>query len=677
MLTGIVVLGLGLRLYRLDALGFAGNEDYLVIAVRGVLATGAPEFPSGIVYPRAPPLTYLAAGTAALLGPSELALRLPSVLFSTLSIVLVYLLAARWISVRVALLAALLMAISDWEIQVGRTARMYSMLSATCLLSVWLLDRALVARGRWPGAAAALSTALACWTHQLGLAVGVMYACFPTHFGLDRRQLRLIGSCLLVAVVSAGAYRLVSSRQYDRWDAAVESARGSVWEEAPDVRGDLREEISSRYLGPWRALRSAGGGLFTGLTALALGALGALAFAAWRYPRERLLVAAAALLVGTLYLQQLALAAIVIAVYAALGRQLQPEGYRIRALVLGSVLAAAGLGWLLFALLVPAGPAAAGDPAGAAGALKSALKALLGYPPNFFKLFAERYPAMSALAFCALVVAAARYLSSGRVGRLGLLALLFVAPALALGFHPRSIGRTLERYVFFLDPFFLMLAAFGAVWLGERLWVRMSGRGPLRGLAVSAYVVLLVVATGFANLRAAVACVTAGYGSNGGVRDLEDAGSFYPDLAGPALFVKAKLRPDDVVAAMDVLGSFAYLPRIDYQVSLFGKPDAEGWLGARSLASAGELAAALERHRGRRVWVVLSATHLRKFDGDPRMDAILRLVEERAGEPRYRGRDGLSDVYLIAPRIPLPPNTVGEGRRRPAPARLKLSSLPR
>ncbi len=645
LLAGIVLLGLALRLYRLGALGFAGNEDYLVIAVRGVLATGLPEFPSGVVYPRALPLTYLTAGLASLFGTSEPVVRLPSVLFSTLSIALVYLLARRLFSTPVALLAALLTALSDWEVQVGRTARMYAMLSAVCLLSVWLLDRALVLRQRRSGVAAVISTALACWTHQLGAALAVMLACLPLHFGLDRWRVRLVGSCLLVAAVSFGAHHLVNRSQYERWDVAVESARGSVWEEAPDVRGDLVEEISERYLGPWRTLRVAHGGPFVGLTTLLAGALGALALGAWRYPRERLLAAALAALLVALYFQQLALAAMVIGLYAALGRQLQPEGYRTRSLLLLALAAAAGAGWLLFGLLATA-PEAVG---GGAAALKHALKPLLGYPPNFFKLYFEQYPAMTLLALAALGVAAARYLESGRVGRLGLAALLFVVPAVLLGFHPQAMGRTVERYVFFLDPYFLILVAFGALWAGQRLRERLAGHRSVRVTVVGAYVVLLVAATGFGNLGATVALVTAEYGQNRDFRDRKDpaGGYFHPDLAGPARYVERQHRPSDVVIAMDVLGTYAYLPHADYQLSLFGKPDAEGWLGARSLDGARALGEALDRHRDRRVWIILSATHLRWFDGDPRMAAIRRLIEERAGEPRYRGRDGWSNVYLV------------------------------
>lgn len=254
-LAVILVTGLALRLYRLGALGLAGDEDYLAITARSILVDWIPDLPGGLFYPRALPLSYLTAGVVGLFGASEVVLRLPSVFFSMLSIVGVYLWGRRWISPRVALLAALFMAISHWEIEVGRFARMYGMLSTSCLLSVLFLARAIERRSRWAAVAAAGCGLLAAFTHQIAFALVLMYACFFLYPKLDRWRVRLL-ACL-IAVVALGAFvnRRVEDSQYSKlWEVAE-----SVGQEAPapaDEEGrpdiSMAEVFSNRSLSPDR-----------------------------------------------------------------------------------------------------------------------------------------------------------------------------------------------------------------------------------------------------------------------------------------------------------------------------------------------------------------------------------------------------------------------------------------
>ncbi len=643
--AAVVALGLALRLYRLGALGFAGNEDYLVIAVRGILEAGIPEFPSGVVYPRALPLTYLAAGLAHLFGPGEVVLRLPGVFFSTAAIFGVYLLARRLISTEVALLAALLMAVSDWEVEVARIARMYSMLSAGCLYGVWLLHRSTVEGGRGNRIALAAVSVVTAWVHQIGFALAVMFASFPLHFKPNRRRIALWIVSIGLVVVSAASYWALNKQEYAKWDLVVKAARGSVWEEAPNASEGRLEAFSSRYLVPIQTLRQNRPAVFLALTAMTAAVLLYLALRIWRRPRERLFGATLAIVVATVYAQQLTLASMAFAAYVLVGRVLEPECFRSRALRLVPWLAVAGLGWLTFSLLVSAPEAAT-----ALGRIKAVVKPLVGYPPSFVKVFFEQYPVQAGVAAVAVAVAVARFLGKGRADGLGLTVVLFLAPAIVLGFHPQSIGRTGARYVFFLNPYFSILVAFGALWMANRLREALADRRRLRVAAVGAYVFVLLVATGVGGLRASWARVSAGYGLNEDVRDRKTLGAyFHPDFEGSAGFVARGHRPNDVVIAMDILGFHAYFPHTDYQLSMFTKPDAEGWIGGRSFDSAADLERVLDRHARQTVWIALPGTHLRRLAGDARMEAVLRVIGDRAGEPVYRARDGLSVVYVVPP----------------------------
>lgn len=643
-LAGILAVGLALRLYRLGALGFADNEDYLVITVRSILANGIPDFPSGLHYVRALPLSYLTSGLAALFGSSEVVLRIPSVLFSMLSIVGVYLLGRRLTSPRVALLAALLMAVSDWQVDMGRTARMYAMLSASCLMSVGLLSEALERRSRWLGVAAVGFGALASMTHQIGGVLVLMVLCYFLYRKPDRWQARLLVCCLVVVSVGFVANKLVVDSQYDRWPSVVQAVRAEVGAEKPfEEPVSAREAFTEDYLPPVLTLRTSHRGAFLAVTALAAGTLLALGWMIVRRVAGRLFPLITVPVVVALALQQLMMAAMLLVAYAYIGRVREPEVVRRRALTLALAVLVASACWVVFWLGAGPGVPTAGEPS-LLEATKDLLKPLIGYPPPFLRFVFEHNLLMGSLVVVACGVAGVRFWRSGRVDGLGLLTLLFIVPAVGLGFHPSSMQRFEERYVFFADPYFLLLVAFGTLWIGKGLWDILSSRRRLRLAVVGLYAFTLLVGSDFANARAALELVTAEYGVSG------RKGGFHPDLAGSALFVRDHHEPSDVVIAMDILGYYAYFPVAHYQLSLFGKPDAEAWLGAHSLASARELSEALERHRDQRVWIVMAATHIRRLERDPEMRVILRVIGTRAGEPLYRGRDGLSDVYRVEPR---------------------------
>ena len=69
-----------------------------------------------------PLYSYLAVPTVAWLGLSELSVRLPGAVLGTMSVIGVYYLAAELFTKRIGILAALLLAISPWHIQLSRGA---------------------------------------------------------------------------------------------------------------------------------------------------------------------------------------------------------------------------------------------------------------------------------------------------------------------------------------------------------------------------------------------------------------------------------------------------------------------------------------------------------------------------------------------------------------------------
>ncbi len=137
LLLLIMLLGLGLRLYGLDAQSLWYDEGFSVYLARmevdEITARTAADIQPPLYY-------YLLHGWIRLFGDGERALRGLSVLFGVLTVPLVYAVAWRLFRSRLAgLLAALLVAVSPLHVWYGQEVRMYTLLTFLCLLSSYLL----------------------------------------------------------------------------------------------------------------------------------------------------------------------------------------------------------------------------------------------------------------------------------------------------------------------------------------------------------------------------------------------------------------------------------------------------------------------------------------------------------------------------------------------------------
>jgi uncharacterized membrane protein len=94
-------------------------------------------FSLGIIYLRSSPFFYLEALWAKVFGLSEFTLRFPNLLVNLAAIWVTYLLGKRLFGTKVAILAAVMMSLSNWEIEFSRNARMYALFQLMYLLSVY------------------------------------------------------------------------------------------------------------------------------------------------------------------------------------------------------------------------------------------------------------------------------------------------------------------------------------------------------------------------------------------------------------------------------------------------------------------------------------------------------------------------------------------------------------
>jgi len=140
-------MGLFFRLYGLSKNGsFWSDEAITSIYSRAVLLRGTPHLLTGDLDDRGIGYYYLTAGFFKLLGVSEFSARLPAVFLGIGSIILIFFLAIRLFSVKVALGTAFLTTFSTAEILWSRQARWYAG-SQFCLLlllwALWLFEKSL------------------------------------------------------------------------------------------------------------------------------------------------------------------------------------------------------------------------------------------------------------------------------------------------------------------------------------------------------------------------------------------------------------------------------------------------------------------------------------------------------------------------------------------------------
>lgn len=133
-----------------------------------------------------PPLYFVLAWLAAKAGDPLVWIRVPSLLFATAAIPLVWLVGRRTVGRHAALLAAGLYALAPFAVYYGSEARAYSALTCLALASTYALLRALDSDSRWWWAAFAAATAGVMYTHYTGAFVLAAQTAWALWFHRDR-----------------------------------------------------------------------------------------------------------------------------------------------------------------------------------------------------------------------------------------------------------------------------------------------------------------------------------------------------------------------------------------------------------------------------------------------------------------------------------------------------------
>lgn len=157
LLAGVVRLqGLAAPDGRMDT-----DEARLALAAEGVLRTGLPVLPSGRIYTRGLLNAYAIGSSFALLGPSDFAARVPSVVAGALLVPVMFLLGRILAGTTAGLGVAAFTALADPLVQSSRSAWVSSIFLVLLILATYCCYRGFVhRRGPWQVA----GTGLACLT---------------------------------------------------------------------------------------------------------------------------------------------------------------------------------------------------------------------------------------------------------------------------------------------------------------------------------------------------------------------------------------------------------------------------------------------------------------------------------------------------------------------------------
>lgn len=192
ILIFFTAFGFALRFYDLGSQSLWYDEGYSIQAALAMLDGGSPVLPSGWFYSHGLLNTGIMAGSMGIFGETELAARLPSVIFGTLTIPLVFYFARRIGGTRVALIAAFIVTFLALEIAWSRQARMYQQLQFFYILSLYLFYLCTQKRSNKLIILTAASTVCAALSHISGFSLVLVFTAYLLLINI--RHIRKIAS---------------------------------------------------------------------------------------------------------------------------------------------------------------------------------------------------------------------------------------------------------------------------------------------------------------------------------------------------------------------------------------------------------------------------------------------------------------------------------------------------
>ena len=188
-LGGILVISAALRLHSLGAASLlideAASDRFATMPFREFLETLWHYQGNMTLY-------YFMMRAWVHMGDSEFMLRLPSMVFGVLTVLAIYVVAARLFGQLTGLIAATLLSVHGFHIAFSQMARSYSLLLFVLLLTLYLLVSAMESQSTWDWAWFAVSAALCVYAHIFAFLVLAAFGVaivLPKPFQVERQKI--------------------------------------------------------------------------------------------------------------------------------------------------------------------------------------------------------------------------------------------------------------------------------------------------------------------------------------------------------------------------------------------------------------------------------------------------------------------------------------------------------
>lgn len=475
--TAAVVVGVIVRFKGLGKWPFGVDEYYFGQSVQNVLRFGIPAFECGGYYMRGVALQYMAAGLQLLGLSAELAPRAIAAVSSLLALPAVFLLGRRLHGTTVGLLVVALLALSVWEIEMGRFGRFYAPFQAVFLWYLVCFLRYTVDRqrqGLW-GMVVLSILAMFVWDGGLLLAVANLLPPFLNHerARLTGSQWRYLAATMGLLLALYWLHTLDFRQVLDGRPPGIDEVMAAARTDAPAEPKQLFSTITRHP--PL---------LLIGLVPLAL--------ACWALRwmlrlRDRWLTAIGLIVaLGAAILHQF-LVVIAVLGLLLLTRMLDwRELFDRRALPFLAAIAVAAVFWLAFGLATASWRH--GVTMSSSGVLVGLAYQFLGFPDVLDMVarpWGQAIPILALSILILLMVAASRAIFSERVTSPAERALLVVTLVMLLLVGVANAPRLETRYSFFLYPVLLLIAV-TVLFRAVELLARRSSAAPLLATVVVA-----------------------------------------------------------------------------------------------------------------------------------------------------------------------------------------------
>jgi drug/metabolite transporter superfamily protein YnfA len=449
IVAGLAVLaGIAARFKGLGTWSLAWDEYYLAQSIQFVLHSGLPQYPCGGLYSRGVLLQYLAAALQLGGMSPELAPRLIAALCSLLAIAAAFRIARRGSGVTVALIVSIVLALSVWEVEIARFGRMYAPFQAVFLwYVVFFLDYVVDRRTRalWPMLVLSAAGVLV-WEGGALLALINFLPPFLNGSGrITRQDMKYLAG---MAVLFVPLYWFATA---DLRIMGTDHFLPPDYQEPPDTALSLLDGA----VAPWHSLRHHPIWLLGALIPLAAFAFTLRWLLSFRDRPVALLGLAVALAAAAL--QQFFLCGSIV-VLLLLMRLVEPDALGRRAKPFYIAVAVSLVFWSAFSWSVTEWH----DPATPLRSAVLMVYEFMGFPDVVRQValpWAHALPRLSAALFVLLVIAVVRGIArnSGMSDRERMLLTILVA--LLVAASAASTPRHETRYVFFLYPVVLIIAA--------------------------------------------------------------------------------------------------------------------------------------------------------------------------------------------------------------------------